>query len=169
MTVMVARVSTTFRSQIIFVMKTIALVKRAVLPTLILLLSSCCTKKDCHTIGTIRLRHFAPHEMDTILLYIYKGNAGLSTPNDSMSVYADPYDDSTASVYIPIGLDAGHEFRLDISSTAKSYLLTGLEFEKRGCNSCFPYTPESDYYDVLNSYMVNGVRHYGNDVIIERW
>jgi hypothetical protein len=44
--------------------------------------------------------------------------------------------------------------------------LTGFEIKKEGCNSCFPYRPESDFYNKLIGYQVNGQKQTGSQIKI---
>lgn len=131
-------------------------------------LNSCCSKKDCtgsDEIYEIRFSNFSQEDLDTIYVISYVKNSGFSIMVDSFSTRADLNVDFF-SAYTHNRINPDYDYKIKIVSTGSEFNLTDFEIEKKGCNSCFPYRPESDFYNRLASYSVNGQKQFVDQIII---
>lgn len=135
---------------------------------LLLGLNSCCTKKYCigaDDIYEIEFYNFSQADLDTITIINYVKNTNFSTSIDSSTTQANSTGDYfTAYTNNKINIDL--DYKIKLFSTGQVFTLTGFEIEKEGCNSCFPYRPESDFYNKLNAYQVNGQKQTGSQIKI---
>lgn len=129
---------------------------------------SCCTKREClgvHEIYDIYFYNFSQADLDTIIIISYSKNSNFTTQIDSFVTQAgstgDPFSASTGK-RIHIDLD----YKIKLPSTGQVFTLTGFEIEREGCNVCFPFRPENDYYDELVGYQVNGQKQTGRQIKI---
>ena len=53
-------------------------------------------------------------------------------------------------------IDYDLDYQIKIVSTGDEFNLGGFQTVRKGCNSCFPVRPKSDYYQALIGYVVNG-------------
>ncbi len=115
-------------------------------------------------------QNFTANEIDSIVVYHYSRN-NHSSPLDSNIYLNQPYSqnsNSSASISTYTKFDWNSDYKVKLLSTEQEYWLTNFETGKEGCNSCFPYRPQSDYYTVLRSYRVNdkySPASYGSIVI----
>jgi hypothetical protein len=135
---------------------------------LLLSINSCCTKKDCigaDDIYEIKFYNFQQAELDTLEIISYARNSNFTTIIDSLVTHAYIEGDYF-SAYANSKINTDLDYKIKSVSTGQVYKLTEFEIEKEGCNSCFPYRPESDFYNRLNSYQVNGQRQTGGQIKI---
>ncbi|MFM2286637.1 MAG: hypothetical protein RLZZ543_2134 [Bacteroidota bacterium] len=135
---------------------------------IVLGLNSCCTKKECIDSGEIyeiNFYNFSPDEIDSIMIYSYSKNSNFNLIIDSSFSQASLNGDYSTA-YISNRINTDFDYEVLVLSTGQVITLTGFEVEKKRCNSCFPYRPESDYYEKLNSYFVNGQKQSGSIISI---
>ena len=131
-------------------------------------INSCCTKKDCtgaDDIYEINFYNFSLEDLDTIILISYSKNTNFTTIIDSSVTKADLKADYF-SAYTNHKLNTDFDYKIKLFSTLHVYTLTGFEIEKKGCNTCFPYRPESDFYNKVSGYQINGQKQIGNQIKI---
>jgi hypothetical protein len=129
---------------------------------------ACCTKKDCEDAGVIseiEFYNFSQHDVDTIIVYSYIKNTNFAIPIDSFTTQrcegsGDPY-----YAYTGI-LSFDKDYRIVLAGTGQAFTVSSIETEKHGCNTCFPYRPESDYYIRMKSYLLNGQTKEGQRIQI---
>ncbi|MBS1776250.1 MAG: hypothetical protein JSS64_08210 [Bacteroidetes bacterium] len=137
---------------------------------LLLGINACCTKKDCvnsDEIHEIEFYNFSQADLDTIALISYAKNSNFTAAIDSSITQANKTGDYS-TVYTKDKINTTHDYKIKLLSTGQVFTLTGFEIEKRGCNTCFPYRPESDYYNILGAYQINGQRQTGSRIKIYR-
>lgn len=135
---------------------------------LLLGLNSCCTKKGCigaDEIYEINFYNFSQNDLDTITIISYSKNTNFTTVIDSCVTQANLTGDYF-SAYTNNRINTDLEYKIKLFSTGQVFTLTGFEIEKEGCNSCFPYRPESDFYNKLIGYQVNGQKQTGSQIKI---
>ena len=136
---------------------------------LLLGLNSCCTKKGCSSsadeIYEINFYNFSQAELDTITIISYSKNSNFNTAIDSSVTQATLTGDYF-SAYTSNRLNTDLDYKIKLISTSQVFTLTGFEIAKEGCNSCFPYRPESDFYNELNAYQINGQKQTGSQIKI---
>ena len=129
-------------------------------------INSCCTKKYCvgaDEIYEINFYNFSETDLDTITIISYTKNSNFSTIIDSSITQASKSGDSF-SAYTNNKINTDLDYKIKLISTGQVYTLTGFEVEKEGCNSCFPYRPEGDFYNKLNGYVLNGQKQTGTQI-----
>ncbi|MBS1782297.1 MAG: hypothetical protein JSS78_04465 [Bacteroidetes bacterium] len=140
-----------------------------ILTTVLLLsINACCTKKYCISsdeIHEIEFYNFPHANLDTIVLISYVKNSNFTTAIDSSTTQANKTG-NYSTVYTKNKIITTYDYKIKFLSTSQVFALTGFEIEKQGCNACFPYRPESDYYNILSAYQVNGQRQTGNRIRI---
>jgi len=135
---------------------------------LLLGLNSCCTKKGCSgadDIYEINFYNFSQTDLDTITIISYSKNSNFNTTIDSSVTQATLTGDYF-SAYTNNKLNTDIDYKIKLFSTGQVFTLTDFEIEKEGCNSCFPFRPESDFYNTLNGYNVNGQKQSGSQIKI---
>ncbi len=140
----------------------------ALIFSLQLFISSCCTKKDCDAESNdIRLENFAAQDIDSIAVEIYESNSNFTNRLDSSFkvTYFTQYD-SSFHISINENLNKEHDYKITMLSNGNTYTITDFETSKEKCNDCFPYHPASDYYDVLTGYTINGQKQVGDIITI---
>jgi len=118
---------------------------------------ACCTKKDCDEAGDIfeiEFYNFNKPSIDTIIVYSYIKNTNFASPIDSLRVERCDGDGNPYYSYIGI-LSFDKDYKVVLVSTGQAFTISSIETEERGCNSCFPYRPKSDYYTRMKSYQLN--------------
>ncbi|HQE12479.1 MAG TPA: hypothetical protein PLQ78_07005 [Flavipsychrobacter sp.] len=131
-------------------------------------ISSCCTKKRCigaDNIYEINFYNFSETNLDTITIISYAKNSNFSTIIDSSVTQANKSGDYF-SAYTIKKINTALDYKIKLISTRQVYTLTDFEVKKVGCNSCFPYRPESDFYNELNGYHLNKQRQTGSQIKI---
>ncbi|MBS1588323.1 MAG: hypothetical protein JST52_01790 [Bacteroidetes bacterium] len=118
-------------------------------------------------IHEIEFYNFSQADLDTIALISYAKNSNFTAAIDSSITQANKTGDYY-TVYTKDKINTTHDYKIKLLSTGKVFTLTGFEIEKRGCNTCFPYRPESDYYNILGAYRINGQRQTGSHIKIYR-
>jgi hypothetical protein len=130
--------------------------------------NSCCTKKMCldaEEISEINFYNFSQTELDTIAVITYSKDSNFGILIDSSITRANlkgDYFSAKANNTINTNID----YKIKLLSTGQVFTLTNFEIEKEGCNSCFPYQPESEFYNRLSSYHVNGQKQAGRQINI---
>ena len=135
---------------------------------IVLGLNSCCTKKECidsDEIYEINFYNFSEAELDSIKIYSYTKNSNFGIAIDSSYTQASLIGDFY-SAFTNNRINTDLDYRILLISTGQVFTLTGFEIEKAGCNSCFPFRPESDFYNKLNGYLVNGQKQEGSIIKI---
>ncbi len=124
---------------------------------LFITLNSCCTKKDCNGLDacSLNLYGFTDLENDSILLKSFELNSNFQTQIDSF--YTNVYFSSDSSYYLLDIYKLDKDYQVFIPKYNKTISLSQYKYKKVGCNSCFPFRPKSDLYDVLESVNLNGV------------
>jgi len=131
---------------------------------IVCIVQGCCTKKDCNSgLYEIVVRDFNESEIDTIILLSYQNNGQFTNPIDSHVVEGYSNGDGTATLSNYSQLDTNRDYKLLFSGLQKEYKLTDFQIGRKSCNSCFPFGQESDFYDVLEGYRLNGELHQGGD------
>ncbi len=134
----------------------------------LLFLTGCCGKKYCDNSSdrTIELRGFQKSSITSVELITYID--GFKTTNDGVGV-RDQGDYLTAEFNSPVKPRPGKTvYQLKINPSNEVYTIDGFELGKEVCNKCFPVTPESEYYEVLRAYKVNGKRQEGTLISISK-
>lgn len=140
---------------------------------LFLILSSCCTMKDCNgfdEISEISLVNFAANELDSIAVESFAGNTNFVSRIDSFFIsHVERSDnDSSFVIYIPERIKINLDYKITFISTSQTYFLTNIETIERMCNTCFPYHPSEDFFKELKSYNINGKKQYNRSIIITK-
>lgn len=132
------------------------------------ILNSCCTKKDCigsDEIYEIRFYNFSQEDLDTIYVISYIKNSGFLTIVDSFSTGAVS-NGAFYSAYTHNRINPENDYKIKLVSTGNEFNLTDFEIQKEGCISCFPNRPESDFYNKLTAYSVNGQKQFNVQINI---
>lgn len=95
----------------------------------------------------------------------YTKNSSFTIPVDSYATQARA-NGNNFTAYIDNKLNFDLDYKIVLFGSGQAFTLTGFEIEKKGCNECFPYRPESDYYKVLSGYEVNGQKQRGRQIDI---
>ena len=136
-----------------FIMRIIVII------ALIISLSSCCTKQGCLTatdINWITFTGFQVSELDSIIIYSYTPNTNFTALVDSLTTQSDENSGSLSHQIYMSNIIVNHDHLIYLPSTNDTFLLDNIIIETKGCNTCFPYTPEDDLYDEIQSYSING-------------
>lgn len=141
------------------------------LPTGIFLLSlsACCTKQDCPSIyNSAAFTGFTAAELDTVCVLIAEPNG--ARPPDTFYTSADYYPPGrdTASLIGTLPFNPGNSYTYYLPATGMSYRVDGFEVSYTSCNSCFPKSAETEDYEILQAYRINGLRHDGQFVVIRK-
>ncbi len=128
---------------------------------IILVISSCCTNKECDgfdNLNEIQLLNFDASDVDSLAFEIYESNSNFTLRIDSsfISAHGRTSGDPDLIIFMPESINRGHDYKITLFSNGEVYIVTNFETNKETCNTCFPYHPSSDYYNVLSSYNVNG-------------
>lgn len=130
-------------------------------------IQACCTKKDCSTgLYEISIRGFEYSEKDTIIILTYEKNSGFTQRLDSTVAQVTESGDGSALIYFSGQLDVNRDYKILFSGLEDAYTLTDFRMGRKGCNSCFPFRPEGDYFDVLEGYRLNGESRNENSLYI---
>lgn len=134
---------------------------------IIFFLYSCCTKKDCDSIGLeeIEFYNFNKNDLDTVIIYSYSKNSNFTMLIDSITTHdkSDLPDYDYVNTYKII---SDYDFIIYLPNTGQTFKITAVNTEKKGCNTCFPYRPKSDYYNVISSYNLNGQPKFESQIKI---
>ncbi len=145
-------------------MRNIALM--ALIVGLLFVINSCCTKKGCigaDEIYEINFYNFSKNDLDTITIISYSKYSNFSTIIDSSVTRASNLGDYF-SAYTNNRINTDLDYKIKLVSTGQVFTLTEFEIEKEGCNSCFPYRPEHDFYNKLSGYQLNGQKQTGSQI-----
>ncbi|MBI5541061.1 MAG: hypothetical protein HY951_13430 [Bacteroidia bacterium] len=128
---------------------------------------SCCTKKDCESAGLydIAFRNFNQNELDTIIIYSYSKNSNFTVLVDSFITNGELNNSGYCYVYTKKSIP-DFDFKIILSNSGQIFNITDVNIEEKGCNTCFPYRPRSDYYQVISNYKINGQTNYHSTVEI---
>ncbi len=129
---------------------------------LMLLQSSCCTKKECDgRPQQFRLYGFTKAEIDTVFIQQYEKNSNFTQPKSTRKVFQDVQGynirESTDGTHLLVegSFDWSYDFKVVLRKTNTTFSLTDMETGKEKCNSCLM---GRDLYQVLSAYKVNGNR-----------
>jgi len=137
--------------------------------SLTFLLNACCTKKFCEgTIYDINLYNFGASDLDTVIVIRYAGDDTFRKLLDSTRVYITEQSDGSSTLPVKGGVNINENYKIIMYGTNLEYRIMGLQTTRKGCNSCFPIRPASDYYDVLDNYNLNGELWTREDISIWR-
>jgi hypothetical protein len=121
-----------------------------------LCLGSCCTKKGCPVeFGAIEIYDSTQTGafQKEIVVYSYERGKNFVSVIDSNLISATKRDGIyTTFAYLMLYRD----YKIKVSNTGKEYKITDIQAEKKGCNTCFPFRPQSDFYDDLKAYKLDG-------------
>jgi len=136
-------------------------------------LSSCCTKKDCDgfdSLNEIQLLNFSASEVDSIALEIFESNSNFTNRIDSSFTSAHDRSGGVTEfiIFMNENINKSHAYKITLISTGQVYKVTSFETSGETCNSCFPYHPSSDYFNVLNSYSINGQKQNNSSLTISK-
>jgi hypothetical protein len=133
---------------------------------LLLVCSSCCTKKKCGSKPIImQMYNFQAPEVDSIIVYRYVKGNNFIAPSDSSFVSSSLSGDGTL-FSIWLGIDnPDFDYLIKIKGFQNEYRITDVRTEKRKCNTCVPFTPKRTYYLTLVDYQLNG--QLKDDFVIE--
>lgn len=136
------------------------------------LFSSCCGKKDCEAsfYGGITLVGFSSKEVENIQIKTYEKGSDFNNVIDSCDTSAKKYNDIFI-VYFPcveVELSFEYDYKVVFINTDLKYEITEMKSKTIGCNECFLGTYETDYFDVLHSYKVNGKYILNKDLELKK-
>lgn len=135
------------------------------------LITSCCTKKDCEAIidsKIISFEGFKKQDLDTIKIYRYGLGSGFTMIIDSTIKHIELYNyykDSTYSTNVHFYFDEHYDYLIILPKISKTYKITNLETENFKCNMCFPKSAQ-DYYTDMKSYCQDGKLFYSRYLTI---
>lgn len=137
---------------------------------LLFLLNSCCTKKYCGNAGDINEFYFynyLNHELDSIKIYSYAKFSDYNEIVDSSFAEYDEFgEENQARLSKTLNVEYNH--RIHVISTDQIFTVSDFELEERGCNTCFPFRPEGDFYMVVRSFFLNGIKKNGSRIEITK-
>ena len=129
-------------------------------------LNSCCHKKYCSDFAeelNIKLYNFTPSDVDSISVEVFEIRPSGKVRIDS--VFIRPYGSTIFTAYVPVVFDKTCDYRVTLKSTNQVYILSGFSTQVITCNNCFIKLMNDDY-TVLQSYMLNGVTQYYQELRI---
>jgi len=136
---------------------------------LLLSVNACCTRKDCGNLDEylkdIRFYNFVEGELDTIIIVSYLNASNPSTKIDS-SITQVYFEGDYYVARLNTQINTNLDYLINLPSTGQLFTLTEFEIERDGCNTCFPYRPKSDYFNVLKEYQINGQKQSGQIIKI---
>ncbi|MBI3883180.1 MAG: hypothetical protein HY305_02930 [Sphingobacteriales bacterium] len=138
----------------------------------LLALASCCQKKGCtgaDDINQIELYSFKANEVDSIIFesYTKESNFGVRVDSSFLSAHPATSADTTYILLMPKNLDNKLSYRIKMLSINKIYKLKNFSIISEVCNSR-NYQPQTDNYNVLESYVVNDSTQLGNALRIKK-
>jgi hypothetical protein len=154
----------------IFIKKTTAMYKKIGLIAIIgvtLYSQSCCTKKECIGIllNQVEFYNFNKTDLEAVKIFVYEKNTGYSVLLDSVTTQAEYYTDHHTA-YSNRAFNKDNDYKIINLKTNDTYLVNDFVTKREKCNSCFPFNPDSDKYDVVVGYSVNGVKQSGSQIKI---
>ena len=115
---------------------------------------------------------FTAEEVDSIALEIFQSGSNFSERIDSnftsAHVRSTNYPDLFLSLHENISTDHDYKVTLLSDGTGQIYVVNNFTKKKEECNRCFPDSPSSNYYDVLESFEVNGEKINNYDLSITK-
>lgn len=138
--------------------------------TMALTLHSCCTKKECidYTDNSVEFHHFEEKDLDSIYIFNYAKTGGFVTPLDSQYCSVRKTNSDYFLLDNPMQFKNDQNYKIKLFRTGKEYFITDFQVTKKGCNSCFPSRPKSDFYEVRTGYRINGELKEGKTVIVNK-
>ena len=137
--------------------------------------SSCCTKKLCEGfdhINEIQMLNFTAEEVDSISLEIFQSGSNFTERIDSNFTAAHVRSTNYPDLYLTLNenISNDHVYKITLLSigTGQVYVVNNFTKKKEECNRCFPDSPSSNYYDVLESFEVNGEKINNYDLSITK-
>jgi hypothetical protein len=137
----------------------------------VLLFHSCCHQKECEEyIDSFELRNFMETEADSIILKIYQQDSNFTVLVDSIFTSAVHASYPPEKLIIPLhqGFRYELDYKIEMLSIGKTYLVSDFAKKRDECNSCFPWG--HSYYGLLDKYHVNGTENIsdGSGIVIEK-
>ena len=136
---------------------------RVLVTILSIAVTSCCTKIYCIGFdGTneIQMWNFTADEVDSIAFEIFQSGSNFTERLDSSyrSAHGRTSGDKDLIIFMPENISEDHEYKITLLSTGtgQSYTINNFTKTREACNECKPFGSGSDYYDVLESYDLNG-------------
>jgi hypothetical protein len=134
------------------------------------LFNSCCTKKYCGNAGDINelyFNNYLDHELDSIKVYSYARFSDYSEIVDSsFAEYDELGEENRARLSKTLNVEYNH--RIHVISTGQIFTVSDFELEERVCNTCFPFRPDDDFYMVVRSFFLNGMKKNGSRIEITK-
>ena len=132
----------------------------SVLILILSLFSSCCGMKDCinRLDEGIYLIGFSDNDVKSIKIISFEKGSNFITPIDSCEA-SDVAHVSNMNVYFPcdeVVLLFKYDYKIIFSTSNSRYEITEMKSKKVACNECFLGAFETDYYNTLFSYKING-------------
>ena len=137
-----------------------------------ILISGCCTKKDCDSflgLSYVELSGFTVDEIDTLQVVRYAAEGTFQGPLDSMQSLTDFSDWDTVSreYEVRLELPVGSDYRLAFPGASRTYAISGIALEERTCNTCFFAIP-SDRYLIVDGFVLDGAVVEGGRLELSR-
>ena len=132
----------------------------------VMMATGCCTKKECEGADEIRevqLINFSTADVDTVICMRFQKNTGFTSPVDSIFTAASERG-GVHILHLQSNLDITYDYVINLPGPGSEYKLSQFKTDKEGCGNCFPYRPQSDYYNRLSSYEVNAVRQSAEQI-----
>lgn len=120
----------------------------------LLIISACCTRSDCSVpyVQNFEFYNFNSSDLDSLYLYKYNKNSNFLI--DSVPIILETStSDSINYGYIETYIDYDFDYKINIYSIPKSYLISDIVRTELKCKACFS---KPDIIYGLGSYNVNG-------------
>lgn len=131
-------------------------------------LNSCCTKKDCGDEGDlyrIDFYNFTEGDLDSLIIFRFIQNTNFTEKLDS-SINVANYTNNFYYVDLSEKINFNFDYKIIDKKSGNIYELNNFIMDKRECNVCFPYKPQSNTFYTLKSYFVNGILQNENVIKI---
>jgi hypothetical protein len=102
------------------------------------------------------LYDFNLSEIDTIIISKFEKGNNFANPLEVN--YTSVSESSGSGYYIAYleTINADYDFFISIPGASRTYTMMDFKTKKEKCNSCFPYSPKSNYYKIISEYKLNG-------------
>jgi hypothetical protein len=120
----------------------------------LLIISACCTRSDCSVpyVQNFEFYNFNSSDLDSLYLYKYNKNSNLLI--DSVPIFLGASTvDSIDYGFIETYIDYDFDYKINIASISKSFLITDFVRTELKCKTCFS---KLDIVYALESYKING-------------
>jgi hypothetical protein len=132
------------------------------------LLSSCCTQVECEPeISEIQLVNFELSEVDSIGFTSYQKSSNFTLKVDSMLMKGTLRNPLRNEIFISLSkvIDINLDYKIEIFKTRDVFLLNNFKTKRASCNDCFLIFPV-DFFNVVESYDINGINQSGNNIVL---